>query len=236
MKSKVIIVTGAGRGIGRAIACALAERKHRVVLAGRTASTLEDACAQIAASADDVLPVICDVTSSSDVKSLLETAVAQFGRVDALVNNAGAGRFQPLEDTSDEIWDETIDTNLKGAFLCCREATPHMERAGGGLIVNIASIAAIRAFPNNAAYAASKAGLLGLSNVLREELRPKGIRVAAVLPGATDSPFWDSVEGDWDRSKMLRAEDVARAVAAVIDQPVHMTTEEIVLMPAGGAL
>ncbi|MBX7244717.1 MAG: SDR family oxidoreductase [Candidatus Sumerlaeaceae bacterium] len=236
MEGMTAIVTGAGRGIGRAIAEEFASRGARVVVSSRSLPQLEAVCRGIEASGGEAIPVVCDVTNTADVRHLFETATVAFEGLDILVNNAGVGQFLSLAETTEEIWDTTLDTNLKGAFLCSREALPHFEQNGSGFIINIASVAGARGFSNFAAYSASKAGLIGLSRALREELRPKKIRVSAVLPGATDSPFWDTVSGNWDRAKMIASADVAKVVADVASQPASVLTEEVVIMPAGGAL
>ncbi len=233
---RVALVTGAGRGIGREVALDLGARGFAVMLAARTAGEMDRVASQIHADGGKAAVCACDVSEPDEVRRLFAATDAAFGGLGVLVNNAGMGRFVPTVETTEELWDATLDTNLKGAFLCSREAVPRFEKAGGGLIINIASVVAVRGFANCAAYAASKAGLLGMSRSMREELRKKGIRISVVMPGATDSSFWDHVTGNWDRGRMMSAADIARVIGDIAVQPPNMTTEEVLLMPAGGAL
>lgn len=236
MKDRVVVITGASHGIGRASALELARRGARLLLAARNQVQLEAVCAEVREAGGEAEWKICDVTRTEDVARLFATCDSRFGRIDLLFNNAGVGQFLPAILTTDEIWDEAMNVNLRGAFLCVRESLPLFEKSGGGLIINNASIAGVRGFPNFAAYCASKAGLLGLTRALREELRDKKIRVTAILPGATDTPFWDHVAGDWNRSLMIRPEEVARMVGLIADMPSDAVVEEVSIMPAGGAL
>lgn len=231
-----MVITGASHGIGRATALEMARRGARVLLSARNEAQLEQVCREIRSAGGEAQAVPCDVTRPDEVRRLFEECDRRFGRLDVLFNNAGVGQFVSVEQTTDEIWDAAMDVNLKGTFLCVRESLTLFEKSGGGLIINNASIAAVRGFSNFAAYSASKAGVLGLSRALREELRGKMIRVAVILTGATDTPFWDHVAGDWNRSLMIRAEDVARTVTLIASMPREALIEEITLMPAAGAL
>ncbi len=206
------------------------------MLAARNAAHLEQVCQEARETGVRAEYSVCDVTRPDDIRKLFAECDRHYGRIDVLFNNAGVGQYVPATLTTDEIWDEAIDVNLKGTFLCVRESLPLFERSGGGLIINNASVAAVRGFPEFAAYCASKAGVLGLTRALREELRAKGIRVGAILAGATDTPFWDHVAGDWNRSLMIRPEQVARVVAAMSETPAEVLVEEVSIMPAGGAL
>jgi NAD(P)-dependent dehydrogenase (short-subunit alcohol dehydrogenase family) len=165
----------------------------------------------------------------------VDRAAERFGAIYILVNNAGVFRIAPVADTDEAMWDAMLDTNLKGTFLVTRAALPHLV-ARRGHIVNLVSTAGKHVFRNNAAYCASKWGLLGFTNVLREEMRPHGVRVTALLPGAIDTPIWDGVEGQWDRSRMMRAETVARLVVEICSRPPEASTDEVELNPTAGRL
>jgi NAD(P)-dependent dehydrogenase (short-subunit alcohol dehydrogenase family) len=234
LHGRVALVTGAGRGIGRATAAALAEAGAAVVLAARTQREIEAVARRITARGGRTLAVACDVRRAAQVEALVAQAVGRFRRLDVLVNNAGLFRIAPLADTDEALWDAILDTNLKGAYLVTRAALPHLV-ARRGHVVNMISIAGRVALPGNVAYGASKAGLLGFTNVLREELRPLGVRVTALLPGATDTAAWDGVRGTWDRTRMLRPEVVARLVVEIVTRPGGAGTDEVVLSPVGGA-
>ncbi len=158
------------------------------------------------------------------------------GEPDVVVNNAGWGIFEPVATMSESDFDRTIDTNLKGLFLVTRAALPAMLERGAGHFVNILSVASRVAFPKNAAYNASKFGALGFTEALRAEVRRSGIRVTAVLPGATDTPFWQRLGGDRDRSRMMPPAAVARAVREAIETDAGALVEEIRIAPPLGNL
>jgi len=184
---KVALVTGAGGGIGRATAVALAAEGARLVL-GDIADL--SACAAAVEVAGGAAPVTVrlDVTSPADAEAAVARAIAAYGRLDILVNNAGVGKPAPLAEVTDELWDWIMDINLKGAFICARAAVPHL--GPGGAIVNVASLAGRASSPAmSCAYSASKAGLLGLTRHIAKELGPRGIRVTAVNPGVVLTPL-----------------------------------------------
>jgi NAD(P)-dependent dehydrogenase (short-subunit alcohol dehydrogenase family) len=233
-ETKVIVVIGASRGIGRATALALAEPGVHLVLAARDAEALGEAAAEARERGAQALAVPCDVTAEPHVRRLIETAAGLTGRIDLLVNSAGGAVVAPFEQLSLAAWEEALRVGLTAVFLVCKHAAAHMR--AGGLIVNIASVAARQAFPDWSAYAAAKHGVLGFSGAIREELRGRGIRVSVVLPAATDTTLWDAVPGEWNRANMLRSADVARAVAQLAAQPEYMTTEEIVVGHVAGRL
>jgi NAD(P)-dependent dehydrogenase (short-subunit alcohol dehydrogenase family) len=160
--------------------------------------------------------------------------VSENGNIKALVNNAGIAFVGPVSSFDLSKWEETIRVNLTGVFLVTKHALKLMD--SGSHIFNIASYAAKIGFPNWSAYCASKFGLLGFTNSLREELRGKGIKVTAIIPGPFDTPLWDEIPGNWDRKRMMRAEDIARMVVNVYRQPRETLTEEVVMMPIAGAL
>ncbi len=236
LKAQGAIVTGAGRGIGRAVALTFAREGARVALAARTASELEAVARQIVTSGGRALAVPTDVTQEASVSALVEKALAEFGRVEILVTAAGVATFGPLADTKTEDWDRMLAVNLKGVFLACRAVLPVMMRQGRGTIINIVSVAAKRAIPGGAAYAASKRGVLGLTRVLAEEMRPHGVRVGALCPGAVDTGLWDSVPDPPERGRMLKPDDVAQAALLMATLPPGASLEDLTLLPAGGIL
>jgi NADP-dependent 3-hydroxy acid dehydrogenase YdfG len=235
LAGQVAIVTGAGRGIGRAVARALAAEGAAVVLAARTRSELAAAAGEIRTAGGAAFAVPTDITQDRDVMVLVDEAVGRFERLDILVNAAGTASFGPVADAKADDWDAMLAVNLRATMVCCRAALPVMLRQGRGTIVNVASIAATRAIAGAAAYAATKAGVVAFSRVLAEEVRP-AIRVGVVLPGAVDTPLWDAVPGAPDRARMLRPDDVARAVMLMVTLPPGAALEELRLLPAGGIL
>jgi NADP-dependent 3-hydroxy acid dehydrogenase YdfG len=218
------IVTGAGRGIGRAVALALAEAGAAVILAARSRRDLADVAAEVRDRGGRALAIPTDVASADAVDVLVEQAVAQQGRIDLLVTSAGVASFGPLAGTKPADWDPMLAINLRGAMLCCRAVLPVMLRQQRGTIINLASIAARRPIAGTAVYAATKAGLVAFS------------RVGVVVPGAVDTPLWDSIPGGPDRSRMLKPDDVARAVMLMAALPPRAALEDLTLLPAGGIL
>ncbi len=230
-KSRTALVTGGSSGIGMAIAAAVAGEGYRTALCARNASRLEAAASETGA----VLPLVCDVREPESVDRAFSLLEKEFGGLDLLVNNAGVSRFLDLEATSEEDWEAMIGTNLGGTWRVTKRAMP-LLLAQRGLVVNVISVAGRRAYPGSSAYCASKFGALGLAESIREEYRERGVRVVNLLPGATDTPLWDRISGDWDRSRMLQPSDLARAVLAAIRMPEHALIEELLVRPAGGDL
>ncbi len=236
LKDQVAIVTGAGRGIGRAVALAFAREGALVALAARTTAELDTVRAQIKSRAGRALAVPTDVTREASVAALVEKVLGEFGKVDVLVTSAGVATFAPLVDTKPEEWDHMMAVNLRGVFLACRAVLPPMLKRHRGTIINIVSVAAKRAIPGTAAYAASKHAVLGLTQVLAEEMRPHGVRVGALFPGAVDTPLWDGIPNPPERSRMLRPEDVAEAALLMASLPPGASLEDLTLLPAQGIL
>jgi NAD(P)-dependent dehydrogenase (short-subunit alcohol dehydrogenase family) len=233
---QVAVVTGAGRGIGRAIAAAFAREGAAVVLAARSARELDAAAREIGLAGGRALAVPTDVRQEPAVAALVKRALAEHERIDILVTAAGAAGFAPVADVKPADWDEMLAVNLRGAFLCCRAVLPAMTVQRRGTIINIGSVVTSRTLTGSAAYTASKYGLLGFSRVLAEEMRPHGVRVGVLSAGATDTPLWDAVPGAPDRGRMLAAGQVAEAAVLMAGLGPNAALEEITLLPAGGIL
>jgi NAD(P)-dependent dehydrogenase (short-subunit alcohol dehydrogenase family) len=223
------IVTGAGSGLGAAIAHALAGGGAHCVLAGRRANALAETAAGIRTAGGQATVAPTDVTQPAQVEQLAAAALGVAGRIDILVNAAGVFRLASFEETSLELFDTTLAVNLRGAFLCCRAVWPHMRQAGGGQIANLSSVAAVRAFEGNAAYAPSKAGLNGLGGVMALEGRPYNIRVLTICPAATDTPAWAGQAPEAVRAHMMPPAAVAEQVAWLLAVPRSLAFEPIVL-------
>ena len=227
---QVAIVTGAGSGLGAAIARALAAGGAHCVLAGRRPAALAEVAYGIAAEGGQATVVPADVAEPAQVEHLAAEALAVASRIDILVNAAGSFRLAPFEETTLELFDATLAVNLRGAFLCCRAVWSHMRRAGGGQIVNLSSVAAVRAFEGNAAYAPSKAGLNGLSGVLALEGKPHNIRVLTVCPAATDTAAWEGQAPAAVRGRMMPPAAVANQVAWLLAAPRSLAFEPITIL------
>jgi 3-oxoacyl-[acyl-carrier protein] reductase len=230
LEGQVAIVTGAGRGIGAAIARALSNLGATAVVCGRTRAALESTAKSIAQAGGKTEAMVCDVTSLESVEAAAKQVESSFGRADILVNNAGIGGFGgPLHQLSPDGWDQILNTNLRGVFYTVRAFAPLMIRARTGNIINISSLAGKNALPNGAAYAASKWGLNGLSYSLAEELRSHNIRVAVICPGSTNTDL--SPHTGKDPAKMLQPEDVAHAVAMLVTQSPQSFISEVLMRP-----
>jgi NAD(P)-dependent dehydrogenase (short-subunit alcohol dehydrogenase family) len=230
LASQVAVITGAGRGIGRAIAVTLAELGARTVLCGRSREALEQTSNAIQDSGGQSSVIECDVTDLHSVEMLGERVERTSHRIDVLVNNAGiSGTGGPLHLLSPENWDRVLNTNLRGAYYCIRSLAPLMIKARTGHIINISSLAGKNALPNGAAYAASKWALNGLSYSVAEELRAHNIRVSVICPGSVHTDF--SPHPGKNADKMLQAADVAHAVAMIVTQSPQSFASEILLRP-----
>jgi 3-oxoacyl-[acyl-carrier protein] reductase len=230
LRGQIAVVTGAGRGIGAAIAKKLATMGATVVLCGRSRQPLESTAKEISREAGGCEVVPCDVMDLSAVENLTKHVDSTYGRIDILVNNAGIGGFGgPLHDMPPASWEQVLNTNLRGVYYCIHSFAPAMIRARNGHIINISSLAGKNALPNGAAYAASKWGLNGLTYSVAEELRAYNIRVAVVCPGSVDTEL--SPHAGKDARKMLKAEDVAHVVAMLVTQAPESFASEVLLRP-----
>lgn len=235
LRGQIVLITGATRGIGLAIAHALAAEGCDLVLTGRDKSALTRIGRELESRKIRLMVHPCDVRDPDSVDALFRAVRGQFKRLDILINNAGtAHKNLPVGRLPYPVWKQVIETNLNGMFLITQGALALMKR--GGTIVNNLSIAANRAFAGSAAYNASKHGALGLTNTLREELRPKGIRVIGLLPGATDTDIWKTLWPEAPHSKMMTPATVAQAVVSAILLPVNATVENLEILPTVGAL
>lgn len=235
LRGKTALITGASQGIGLAIARAFAAEGCNLIITGRNQAKLDSAARKLAKAKIEVLPVAGDVRDPRAVAALLTTVKGRFRRIDILVNNAGIGHQNlNVSKLPAETWKAVIDINLTGIFLMTRAVLPLMKR--GSVIVNNLSIAAKRVFAGSSAYNASKHGALGFTGTLREELRPKGIRVVALLPGATDTAIWKTLWPEAPRKKMMSPATIATAVVNALTLPQDSTVEELTIVPSAGIL
>jgi NAD(P)-dependent dehydrogenase (short-subunit alcohol dehydrogenase family) len=225
---RVALVTGAGRGIGRAVSLALARAGARLVLAARTAAQIDTVAAEIARAGGEALAVPADVSREPDVTALFGRLRDRFqDRLDILVNNAGVGIYGPLDAFRAEDFDRVLAVNLRGTFLCCREALRLMEPRKAGWIINVSSVVGFKGYPNQAAYTASKHGIVGLTKSLAVEAQPHGIRASVVLPGGVDTDLAAAARPDLDRAILLQPEDIAQTVLYLLSLSDRAAVDQI---------
>jgi len=232
---KVALITGGSRGIGLAMAKAFAAAGYAVIITSRDDARLKKAVGEVKGSAGSVEGSICNVSDPASVQKLFAAIRQNYGSIDVLVNNAGvAHELLGVEKLPLETWKRVIDTNLTGTFLVTQAALPLMK--AGSTIVNNLSVAALQPFAGMSAYNASKFGTLGFTKALREEVRKQGIRVLALIPGATDTEIWQQFWPDAPRAKMISPETVAQAVLHAVSAPPEAAIEEICIGPTAGVL
>jgi len=217
LTNRLAVITGATEGIGRAIAVALGSAGAKVAICARTAPNVDATVAALREAGLDAIGRACDVADPAAVRAFADFVSRERGDAAVLVNNAGIGRFAPLEELTLEDWDETIAVNLRSLYLVTRAFLPGLVRAGKSSIVNIASLAGRNGFEGGTAYCASKHAVLGFSKALMLEVRKRGLRVIAVCPGSVATPFIDKQDRMRpDRDRILTADDVAQAVLATL--------------------
>jgi NAD(P)-dependent dehydrogenase (short-subunit alcohol dehydrogenase family) len=229
-RANLALVTGASRGLGLAIAEALSERGFHLILTARDQRALD----RLAARLPNSTAIACEIRDPQSVARLADL-VRRRKRLDVLINNAGiAGPSQPIASLDYEIWRQVIETNLHGTFLVTQAVLPFLGKSS--VIVNNLSVAARISFPGMAAYNASKRGLLAFTETLREELRPRGVRVVALLPGATATGIWRQFWPEAPRRSMLSPRTVAQAVVNAVTLPANANLDELVIAPSMGTL
>ena len=231
LNNSVAIVTGAGRGIGRAIALALAENGANVVVSSRTQKEIDAAKEKIIALGRKSIAIRGDVAKEVDVKNVISQTVSEFGKIDILINNAGIGAFAPVTELKTEDFDNMWATNMRGVFLFSKYVIPHMAKQKSGNIVNISSLAGRNAFKGGAGYSATKWALIGFSRTLMLEVREHNIRVITLCPGSVDTDFSPSQKNPKESSRIPKAEDIAKIVVNTLQMPDNVLVSEIDIRP-----
>lgn len=239
LANKVAVITGAGRGIGRAIALAFAREGAKVVVTSRTAAELEELVAEARKLGGDGLAVAGDATREEDAKRVVEAALQQYGKIDILVNNTGMAYYKPLSETSLDEYNTMMDTNMKSTFLFTRHVVPHMIERREGMIIIVSSMAGVRGFPNEAVYCATKHAQMGFATALDKELREYNIKVGTLNPGGVNTTFaigTGRTEGDPKIAAMLDAETVAEAAVLMASVPEKARIMQVWMRPMSEAL
>ena len=227
LNGKVALVTGAGRGIGKAIAVSLAKSGCRLILAARTREQLDDVAKTIG---NEAVVIPTDLTRDDELDRLVEQSSKTWGSVDILINNAGWGKRAPVIRANVEDWDQTLRLNLRAPMILAQKLLPAMVAKGEGAVINIGSVSGKTGEANGAAYSASKFGLIGFTQSLYEEVREHGIKVSVILPGFVDTPLIPP-NRQLDRSKMIQADDIAQAVHYVLSASATCCPVEIAVRP-----
>lgn len=225
---KTAIITGGGSGIGLAAAQALSREEFRVGLIGRRAEVLQSAVGEISQAGSEAWWAAIDVRDAPGAEAFVADAVQRFGQIDLLLNTAGIFQLTPFVETSLDQWQETLDVNLTGAFIWSKAVWPHIA---GGQIINVSSVAGMEPYLGCAAYGASKYGLMGLSEVLALEGKPRGIRVHALCPGNTQTPAWDGQAPAKVQARMMQPADIAEVIRWLAVSPPHVTFDAITVRP-----
>lgn len=223
-------MTGAGRGVGKAVSVSLAQAGCRVVLAARTREQIETVQKEILSQGGDALAIPTDLTVDEDIQRLVEASQAKWGVVEILINNAGWGKRAPVVDASLTDWDQTFRLNLRAPMVLAKALLPNMIAKREGAVINIGSVSGKTGEANGAAYSASKFGLIGFTQSLYEEVREHNIKVAVILPGFVDTPLIPP-NRQLDRSKMIQADDIAQTVLFVLTSPATCCPVEITVRP-----
>lgn len=234
MNQKVIWVTGASTGIGKEIANEFSKAGHIVVVTARRKSRLVRIVSEIKFAEREASAFVCNVLSERSIQITAKRIREKYGRIDALINNAGVTVFKSFLETKTYDYDNVIDTNLRGAFLCMKFVIPQMIKNKRGHVINILSVAANTAYENSSVYAASKAGLLAMSNCIREEVRRYNIKITNLLPGAVETAMWDSKTRQKYKSRMMTPNDIAKIVVDIYEQSRKVMIEDIIVRPVKG--
>ena len=229
-RAHTAIVTGGSKGIGLAIAEAFTASGHNVVITGRDTQALADAEKSLSKAGGSVMASNTDVRDYEAVERLMRDAAAKFGGIDVLVNNAGVGRFAPVDEMSLEDWHAVIDTNLNAVFYCTKAALPYLRKSGNAYVINISSLAGKNWFAGGAAYCASKAGLNAFSESLMQDVRQHDIRVSYVMPGSVNTAFnfKGAVQADWK----LTAGDIAEVVLNLVRSDKRALASRVEIRPS----
>lgn len=229
LKDKVAIVTGSSSGIGKAIALRFGQEGAKVIVAARRLPLCEQTVSQIREQGGEAWAIQIDVADERQVERLMTDTVSRYGRIDVLVNNAGIGGGGRLADTSTETFDQVMNVNLRGTFFCCRAGFQHMKKQGGGVIINMSSVAGLQAWAGTGTYSASKHGIMALTKSLADEGRPYHIKVSAICPGGVADELVDVAPADIERSERIDPFDVAEAAVLLSTLGKYAVVHQIVI-------
>jgi NAD(P)-dependent dehydrogenase (short-subunit alcohol dehydrogenase family) len=235
LAGKVAIVTGASRGIGRAISVALAKEAATVVLAARSIPELQKTADQVAKAGGKAAAVVTELTEEESIKNLVKVTGEKFGRLDILVNNAGVTHSANLEETSTEDWERCFRVNARAPFILCREALPMLRKSQAACIINIASVVGVKGYPLQSAYTSSKHALRGMTISLAEELRDSNVRVHVLCPGGVDTGMVENVRPDIKKEDLIGPDEIAELVVYLVTHKGNAVIDELHIRRATAA-
>ncbi len=227
LASKVAIVTGASRGIGRAISVALAQEAATVVLAARSIRKLQETADQVTKAGGKAEIVVTELTEEESIKNLVKVTSEKFSRLDILVNNAGVTHSAKLEETTTEDWERCMQVNVRAPFILCREALGLLKKSQAGYIINIASVVGVKGYPLQSAYTSSKHALRGMTISLAEELKGSNIRVHLLCPGGVDTELVQKVRPDIKKDELMQPEEIAELVLYLVTHKGNAVIDEL---------
>tara|TARA_B110000196_G_scaffold106967_1_gene92774 strand:- start:4188 stop:4892 length:705 start_codon:yes stop_codon:yes gene_type:complete len=227
------VITGASSGVGKSLAIQLSDAGYKVVLAARSENKLNAIAEEIQTKGGNCLVVPTDVSQPEQINNL-KVRTLEYGDVFVVINNAGLGKFCKIEDVTLEDWNRQLDVNLRASFLVSQAFIPGMKQREKGMLVFMNSVAGKKGYPYSAAYVASKFGMRGLADSMREELRENNIKVISIHPGAVDTPFWDETGVNFPREEMLDTSTLAQSIMHAIQSPGNFTVEELVVRRTAG--
>ena len=227
LASKVAIVTGASRGIGRAISVALAQKAATVILAARSIRKLQETADQVTEAGGKAEIVVTELTEEESIKNLVKTTGEKFDRMDILVNNAGVTHSAKLEQTTTEDWEHCMKVNARAPFILCREALGLLRKSEAGYIINIASVVGVKGYPLQSAYTSSKHALRGMTISLAEELKGSNIRVHLLCPGGVDTELVQKVRPDIKKDELIQPEEIAELVLYLVTHKGNAVIDEL---------
>ena len=234
IKNKIACITGASKGIGKAIALTLAGEGANIAISARHKDQLEITATEALKSGAEVFAFSGDMSREEDIKKFVQSTVDHFGSMDILINNAGLGKFHPIAELASKDWDEMFNLNVRGLFICTREALPYLRASGDAAVINVASLAGKNAFVNGGGYTATKHAVIGFSRCLMLEERKNGIRVLVICPGSVATNFFDDHHDTMDpkRDRILQAQDVADSILHMLRMPQRAMVSEIDIRPS----
>lgn len=227
LQNRTALITGASKGVGRAMCLLFAEKGATVYAAARSQELLDELVQQAEEFDGRIIAAPCDVTNSTAVEQLIQRIVAEQGHIDILINNAGLGHFGAIHELTEAQWDEMMNVNLKGVFLCTKYVSPHLIKQKHGHIINISSVAGTVTFPGGGGYCTSKFGLMAFTDILTQELKPHNVKVSVICPGSIQTSFGGTNPKDY----ALHPEEVAHMAYQMAAAPEHIILNQVIMRP-----